>query len=510
MASERFPEPGTFGSAAPETRARENTGMLGVDAKRPEHYACESAFSKSTSGPHMLNMNHAPTPSRLPARRNPPLAGAVRNRWLPLAFALAASLPTASLAIDFGPFSLTGFAKLEGTYVSDYCPDCQRDPNARKDYVWADELVQGKTWGSGTTHLTMFQPYLGAKFDLGRGFKLSALLSQRWRNGSPDFSGFLYEKSLTLSHEDYGSLQIGAMPTRAWSFSDYPFGTNIGMADEWGASGAGYGLLTHAIRLTSRPFDVAEGDLVLEATYDFGKSGGWEKNKPSFLELWAHYGHGDLSFDFMYQDTRNGAPSAFGHGPFSALFYDASFDQQLGGSSQGIALAMATYRVDPKLDLYGGLRGNRWSGAYAVLLQSKAANPGGYDIWSWPFNVDWNKDLGGGVYKGYPATSVDFVLGARYKIMDKLDAYTGVVHLGAAASANPMDRGQQNSATFNTLGLNYAYGHGFQFYGTAGMVNYAKLGLSPTSMPSNSAFTNIDSRLTTRGYWFTIGSVFTF
>ena len=38
--------------------------------------------------------------------------------------------------------------------------------------------------------------------------------------------------------------------------ADYPYGTNIGMADVWGASGAGYGLLTGALRYTSRLFDV--------------------------------------------------------------------------------------------------------------------------------------------------------------------------------------------------------------------------------------------------------------
>ena len=60
----------------------------------------------------------------------------------------------------------------------------QLDPLATKEFVWADELVQGKGYGNGSTHVTLVQPYLGAKFDLGRGFKLSGLLSQRWRDGN--------------------------------------------------------------------------------------------------------------------------------------------------------------------------------------------------------------------------------------------------------------------------------------------------------------------------------------
>jgi predicted porin len=413
-------------------------------------------------------------------------------------------------AIDFGPFTLNGFVKAEATRASDYCEDnlCQLDPLATKEFVWADELVQGATYGEGTTTVTLVQPYLSAKFDLPRGFKLSGIVSQRWRDGKEDFKGIWYDKSIAISHEDYGSLRVGAMTTRAWSMADYPFGTDIGLSDAWGSSGAGYGLLTRAIRYTSRPMDVAEGDLVVEGTYDFGKSG-WVRNKPRFFELWVHYGRQDLALDLMVQDTRNGTPSAFSHGPFTGLFYDTSFDSQLGSSGQSIAMLMARYRVDARLELLGGLRRNRWSGAYATLLQSAAESPGGFDIWSNPFNVDWALDLGGGVYKGYSATSVDVVIGARYTI-GKWTLSTGMLHLGTADTDNPSDRGASNSATINTVGASYDLGRGVQVYGFAGMVNYGKLGLSPLSMPSNAAFTNTDSRLTKHGNWFGVGAVYTF
>jgi predicted porin len=298
------------------------------------------------------------------------------------------------------------------------------------------------------------------------------------------------------------------MQTRAWSMADYPFGTDLGVGDPWASSGAGYGVLTRAVRYTSRIFDVAEGDLVVEATYDIGKSG-WKRNKPRFWELWVRYHRGDLDLDFMFQDAKNGHPQAFSHGPFTSLFYDAQFDQDLGGSSQGIAMLMARYQVDSKLQLSAGLRANRWSGAYAKLLQSRTDNPEGFDIWNWPFNVDWSKDLGGGVYKGYSATSVDLVLGARYK-MGPWAAHTAMVHLGAASTDNPSERGQSNSATINTVGLTYDFGRGLQVYGLAGMVNYGRRGLAPMSMVSNQIFTSIDSRLTTRGSWVGLGATYTF
>jgi hypothetical protein len=421
------------------------------------------------------------------------------------------TLSGAAAAIDFGPFSLTGFAKAEITRVSPYCKNnsCQVDPLASKEFPWADELVQGKPYGVGTTHVTLFQPYLGFKYGLPGGFKVDALLSQRLRDGKLDFKGFLYEKNVGISHEDYGSLHIGAMTTRAWAFADYPYGSDVNVSDVWGSSGAGYGLLTRAVRYTSRTLDVAEGDLVLEGTYDIGQAG-WHKNKPRFFEFWAHYGRGDLVVDAMLQLTKNGTPSAFGHGPFTAPFYNPIVDPLIGGNSQSIAMVMARYKVDAKLEVLGGLRGNRWSGAYAKFLYSASNNPlGHYDLWNNPFNVDWNKDLGGGVYTGYPATSLDLMLGARYR-MDKWVLSTGMVHLGAAATQNPSDRGASNAATINTLGLKYEYGSGIELYGYAGMVNYAHKGLSPLSMPANFAFTNVDSRVKTRGNWFGLGAVYTF
>lgn len=413
-------------------------------------------------------------------------------------------------AVDFGPVSVNGFVKAEATRVSPYCPDndCQRDPLATKEFVWADELEQGKTYGAGTTHVTLLQPYLGAKFDLPAGWRVSALVSQRWRDGKPDFKGFWYEKNVALSHEDWGSLRVGAMTTRAWSMADYPFGTDIGLADPWSSSGAGYGLLTRAVRYTARTFDVFEGDLVLEGTYDIGKSG-WSNNKPRFFELWAHWGGRDLALDLMLQEARNGTPSAFSHGPFASLFYDSRFDSKLGSSSQGIAMLMARYKLDARFELLGGLRHNRWSGAYAVLLESRTVNPGGYDIWSNPFNVDWSRDLGGGVYKGYPATSVDLVMGGRWK-SGPWAASAGLLHLGKASTDNPSDRGGSNSATLATLGLHYDFGQGLQVYGNAGMIQFAHQGLSPISMPSNSAFTGVDSRIKKQGNWFGAGAVFTF
>jgi predicted porin len=417
--------------------------------------------------------------------------------------ALALPFSTASQALDYGPFTLTGFFKSEFQRGSNYCIDCQRFPDESKDRFWADEVVPGREFKTTETHVTLFQPYLGAKFDLGRGFKLSGLISKRWRDGKEDIKGFWYDKNVAISHEDYGSLRIGAMTTRAWSVADYPYGTNIGVADVWASSGAGYGLLTNAARYTSRTFDVLEGDLVLEATYDRGNTR-FKINKPRFIELYAQFHRGDLVVDAMYQDSRNGNPQAWGHGPFTGLTPFPVDDALLGGSGQSIGMVMARYQIDSRFEVSGGIRGNRWSGAYAVI--TKFGPPA---QWNNMFNVDWNGTLNGVANPGYPARSVDFMAGLRYRT-GKWTASTGLTYLGKASTANPSERGQSNTALVNTAGLSYEVGSGLQLYGFAGMVHYGRLGLSPMSMPGNSAFTNVDSRVNRNGNWAGVGAVYVF
>ena len=416
---------------------------------------------------------------------------------------MALCAPLGAQAIDFGPdgmFSLTGFAEVSAGMASNACKDCQLYPTERKQRVWADELINGKEFKTIGTTFTQIQPYLGFKYDLGKGFKLSGMLSQRWRDGMVDVDGYWYEKNLNIAHEEYGSLRVGAMTTRGWNVADYPYGTNVGVSGPWASSGAGYGMLTRAVRYTSRILDVAEGDLVLEASYAPGNTA-FKINKPSFWELYAQYHKGDLVMDAIIQDTRNGTPSNWAHGPFTGLTPFAANDSLLKSSSQGMAMLMARYQVDSKIEVSGGIRRNHWSGANAVLT--------GGDQWNEMFNVDWNGTLNGVANPGYPATSVDLMLGARYR-MGQWTASTGMVYLGTAHTANPSERGQSNSALINTVGLKYDYGRGIEFNVQAGMIHYRRIGLSPMSAADNATYTNVDSRVTDQGNWFTVGVVYSF
>jgi hypothetical protein len=99
--------------------------------------------------------------------------------------------------------------------------------------------------------------------------------------------------------------------------------------------------------------------------------------------------------------------------------------------------------------------------------------------------------------------------GARY-LMGKWAFSVAALRLGSASTNNPMERGQSNTATIMTAGASYEVMKGLRLQALAGRVGYGRLGLSPLSMPSNSAFTNIDSRLSRSGHWVGTAIVYTF
>ena len=471
-------------------------------------------------------MPHQPPITGRQARTPDPAVPGPRRPWRALGrlALLMAALggAGASQAYEYGPFTLHGFAKAEVGRYSNLCTGCQLLPNEDRQRFWADQVVPGTPYGTQNTHVALLQPYLGAHFELPHGFKLSGLLSQRWRNGKVDLPGFWYEKNVSISHEDYGTLTIGAFPTRAWGFADYPFGSDFGGSDTWSSTGAGYGLNRHAIRYTSRLLDVNDGDLTLEATYDQGNTD-FKVNKPRFIELWSRYYRGPLKLDVMLQDSRNGGPSSWGHAPFSGPMYTAAYDSKLGGAGQSIAMAMLRYQIDAHFELGAGLRRNRWSGAYAVCVDFVAGNC----IWNNMFNTNWGgTDANGVPNPGYAATSTDFTLGLRY-VTGPWSAYSSVVHLGRASTANPVERGQSNSLTKLTLGGAYTVSDGLVLYGSLNAYAYGQAPqssgcgtapasrapgsctLAPLSIPGN-AVAGPDARISRSNNGITLGATYSF
>jgi hypothetical protein len=462
--------------------------------------------------PHSTSLpSPSPQPAR-PVRLTRPRPARAAASAVALAAALAA---TPAQALEFGPFSLTGFAKAEVTRTTNVCEDCQRELGEARHRVWADDIVFGKPFGTRNSDVTLFQPYLGYKQKVGGGFEVFGLLSQRWRDGKVDLDGWLYERNVGVAHEDWGRLTVGAMTTRGWSVPDFPYSFKAISSDFWGGggafttafsdSGAGYGLLSRAVRYMTRPVELFSGDVLLEATYDMGKSG-WKKNKPQFLELYAKYIVRDLLVDVVVQSAKNGEPVAWGKAPFGGLTPFPEDDALMGSSSQGMAMLIVRHVIQGNIELAGGLRFNRWSGAYAVQTTT-----GPLGRWNSMFNVDWGGvDANGVPNPGYKARSTDLMLGTRYRFSEKVTAGLGLVYLGKADTDNPSERGQSNTLTMGTLSVGYNATKDLQVYGTLSAFKFGRKGQAPLSIPSHSSFTNVDSRVADRGNSFGVGANFNF
>jgi hypothetical protein len=433
-----------------------------------------------------------------------------RHGALPAALcALALGAAPAAQAFEYGPFTLNGFVKFTAGRFTNACEDCQRDPVANRHFIWADDLVFGRPFGTLSDEVVQVQPNLGVRFDLPQGFKISASYEQRWRDGKVDIPGNVYARTAVLSHEYYGTVQIGNFLSRGWNRADFPYGSDVGQ-NAFADAGAAYGILTKAVRYTSREFWVAEGNLVLEASYDQGDTR-FKRNKPELIELWALYGRGPLLVEAVVQSARNAAPvGGFARAPFTGLTpFPERDDAQLGGNSQGIFMLLGKYQLVGAYGAYelsGGLRLNRWSGAYAVQLTQ-----GALAQWNNPFNVDWGGfDANGVPNPGYSARSTDFMLGLRKYVSPKIDAYVGLTYLGEASTRNPSERGQSNSALFASLGARYVLAEGLSVSGSLNAVNYGRKGLAPLSMPAHNAFSNVDSRIARRGNWVSVEANYRF
>ncbi len=439
------------------------------------------------------------------------------------AIALASS---AGHAFSFGPddmFNLKGFAEVTLGLANNQCgASCQwsvkgTDPtggpivNKELDRSGGTSgVIVGRDYQIEGTTRSLFQPFLSGMVNLGKGYRLSGVLSQRWSEGSVDvnndpgsfWTGYWYEKNVSLEHEDYGRLTIGHMTTRARSVADFPYGTDVGLSWPWSGTGAGYGLLTSAVRYKYRKIEIAKGDLALEATYDIGDTR-FSNNKPRFWEFYAQYERGDLVVDGIVQDGRNGNPSTWVQGPFTGLTAFPSDDPLLSGSAQGIALLMAKYQYNNLVELSGGLRRNWWTGANAV-------NTGSPVVWNNMFNVDWGGTRNGITNPGYPASSYDLLMGMRYRLNNVWVASAGLVRLGTATTDNPSDRGQTNSALIGSLGLEYEYNKNVKVKFLTGSVHYAHLGLTPFSVGNNTSLNSSDSRINQDSNWVTAGVTFGF
>lgn len=172
---------------------------------------------------YMNAMSTQPCVNRVLGLHVPPTPLKSALRWSMLAALMLGSM--SSHAVDFGPdgmFSLTGFAKVTLGAQTNYCNSCQiADSNVSKQIRSADAIAPGQSIDSANNMTWIVHPYLTARKNLGNGYELSGMISQRWRdsrvNGQPiesryggklDVPNYWYDKNVAIKHDGYGSVRL--------------------------------------------------------------------------------------------------------------------------------------------------------------------------------------------------------------------------------------------------------------------------------------------------------------
>ena len=444
-----------------------------------------------------------------------------------IVFSLILLLSSSALAdVNLGPFILKGFLKQQAGFASPICHRCAVNPDEDRQRWWADAIRDGADFGPRMSTLSLIHLYLNTKkFEMGNGYKISGTISQRWRDYAIDIPGVLYDANVLIEQDYYGSLQLGNFVTRGWGIADFPYGSHVGLADAWGASGSGYGILTRAARYALPVYDLFEGDFRIEYTRDFGEAG-FKVLKPEFHEVWLQYVRNGVIVDFFWQLGINGIPGSWTHGPFRGITNEVAHEEvaadggafgnqpPLEQNRQSILMLMTHFPINNATFVYAGVRHNRWSGANPLIVD--VGGPGeGDELWNNMFNVNWAIPAGNaegvpanpdGDDRGYPASSTDAMIGFRYRPNNRWTFSTGWVYLGEAETDNPLERGQSNAAIFGGIGGGYSFPSvlGLSANAGIGFAFFKEKGLAPLSMPAHTAFSGVDPRVSTFGAGITL------
>ena len=393
---------------------------------------------------------------------------------LSLAFGLSMAATPSAGALDFGPISLTGLAKIEGVRRSPACPSdrCERNPTFSEDPGGAGEFTQRANLASAYNYGTYFQPTVNADFDLRGGLKLSGVLSRRWSSGNRHF---WYDRRIGLEHEDWGSVNIGTMPTRALQLANDPFGGDISLAEGWSSGGTGYQLLPRAVRITSRRFGVLEGDAILEATVNRDDTG-WRGERQQAYEAWIHFGSRDWSVDVLLQNARGLMRNWLISGPIFAPYFESSNKDSVDRLRQGMAMTQLRWRYTTKIELLSGLRVNRW-GVDAPAGQS--------------------------------ARTMDLLIGTRYTVSRWTASLVGV-RLGQGSMTSDRKLGPSHSGAVGIFQLTYLLRKGASLYGLVGAAKSTQPNPADLGAPANIAPPNTDASLDRSGHRISGGVVYRF
>ncbi len=413
-------------------------------------------------------------------------------------------------------WELSGFMKLEATR-SGSAP--KRVPDDASVYIFDARNAfrsapSTPVLESRSSSLALQQLSLGVSHETESAVTWEARASYRWRSEAglgewlrtPDvdyragggWSGTdWFERLVGVSRPDLGSVRYGTQLSRAWARSD-SFSYPIGLSSQWSGSGASYGILPEALRLTSRSFEDGRGKLVVEMTLARDRLNRDNVDReqfspgptePMLAELFLQYSVPGHLVEFVMQSSRGARQSSFGKGALVGwigdpdnLAFGNSLPRGAGRPSQSTAILQGNHWPNPQNMLTYGLRYSRWSGSAVMCNYSSVTE-------ECVLGVDPGFNYGDAAthYAGFRGSSVDAMLGwSHYR---GLYTYTaGFVWFGKASSDNPIEWGQSNSAISTNLGIHRKLPEvhkGASVYGGLGWSRFSQIGPAPLSMPNN-------------------------
>jgi len=413
-----------------------------------------------------------------------------------------------ALAEQFGPLEVVGFAKNEYT-LCDNCSDglvnkSSFDPRGVLNPP-EPMLNQGGESGDTGRNLGLAQLTLGLTHEFDNAIRIEGKATGRVRNSGADiFDNYLIDLYAGVLHPRFGSLQVGKMTSRSWTRAD-DFAYPLGLSSPWAESGAGYGVFPEAVRAATREFEIGRSKIRFEATYaqaderkPLNPSSTVDRPPSPYLyEIFIQYSNEKNLVEAIYQDSSGGRQSSFSKGAFYGAqgnTNDPATSPGYKAPSENVLILQGKYWWNPTWSFTYGVKRSWWSGQQQQCDYGPVSPVASDCFWDQP-GFNYASD-----FRMHDATEYDVFLGAAYAW--KLWIFTlGGVRFNEAYTDTPTEWGQSNTATFLNLGVYRRVpeipmfsGVTVEVYGGLGRTMFGRQGPAPLSMPSNTAFGDVDPR----------------
>lgn len=437
------------------------------------------------------------------------------KRWKPAWGLFAATLALPAAAAQWGDFDVSGFV-LDELSRCDNCAHVGNpqgyDPRGVLPVAAGGVAVNTPgTPAPDWENLFLYMLSAGATHEFDNAVAIEARLTTRQRNYHADIFGEQLDEAYAgISYPTLGSLKYGTEFTRSWSRADafsYPYG----LSDSWSEGGAGYGVVRHAWRYTTKEFEPSFGKIRFEITYSLSKKD-YPLNadspvlapppQPKLVEGFVQFSTERNLIELIVQHSSGGIQSSFAEGGFFGAA--GNTDSAAVGyqpPSERLVILQGNFWKDENWKFTYGVKYNWWSGLQQQCDYSAALANCYFDQAGFNYAPD---------DRLHSAYEYNYLLGVSYSSGPW--TYTaGGVHMGAAYTKTPIEWGQDNTATFANLGIyrklpNLSSHADISVYGGLARVLFLRQDPAPVGMPNNTAFGGVDPRVSKSGNTVTLGT----